>query len=185
MPTKSKAKPVEAEKVEKKPRVILIAAVAANDCIGDKGKLPWHIPDELALFKRITGTSPLICGRRTFESMPRSVWTTRAPCVLTKDVTSVNFDHIKLFTVSDDLNRLIEQAVQLSEDGRVFIIGGLSLYEAAFEGKVHVDEAIITHLTYSYVGDTFMPPLPSRLQPVEQLFEHKLFTTHRYEVTDE
>lgn len=181
MPTKSKAKPAEAEK---QARVTLIAAVAANDCIGDKGKLPWHIPDELALFKRITGTSPLICGRRTFESMPRSVWTTRAPCVLTKDVTSVNFDHIKLFTVSDDLNRLVEQAVQLSEDGRVFIIGGLSLYEAAFEGKVHVDEAIITHLAYSYVGDTFMPPLPQKFQPVELIAEHKLFVTHRYEARD-
>lgn len=180
MPTKKK-QPVEAEKT---PKVILIAAVAANDCIGDKGKLPWHIPEELALFKKITGTSPLICGRRTFESMPRSVWQTRAPCVLTKDVISVNFDHIKLFTVSDDLNRLVEQAVQLSEDGRVFIIGGKSLYEAAFKGKVHVDEAIITHLTYSYIGDTFMPPLPPKFHQVEQLAEHKLFTTHRYEVLD-
>lgn len=167
MPTKQK----------KTSKVTLIAAVAANGCIGDKGKLPWHIPDELALFKKLTGTSPMICGRRTFESMPRSVWATRAPCVLTSDVTSVSFDHIKLFTISNDLDRLIEQAVDLSHDGQVFIIGGQSVYEAAME---RVDEAIITHLTYSYIGDTFFPPLPQSLKFSEQVVQHRLFTTNRY-----
>ena len=51
------------------PRVYLVAAVAANGIIGAGGKLPWHIPEELKHFKRLTLGHPVIMGRRTWESL--------------------------------------------------------------------------------------------------------------------
>src|SRR3990170_8007621 len=51
------------------PRVYLVAAVAANGIIGASGRLPWHIPEELRHFKRLTLGHPVIMGRRTWESL--------------------------------------------------------------------------------------------------------------------
>src|SRR3990170_6593706 len=51
------------------PRVVLVAAVAANGIIGAGGKLPWRISEELKHFKRLTLGHPVIMGRRTWESL--------------------------------------------------------------------------------------------------------------------
>src|SRR5258707_4944242 len=50
-------------------RIYLIAAVAANGVIGVNGKLPWHLPEDLKHFKRLTLGHPVIMGRRTWESL--------------------------------------------------------------------------------------------------------------------
>lgn len=50
-------------------RVYLVAAVAANGIIGRNGKLPWHLPEDLKHFKRVTMGHPVIMGRKTWESL--------------------------------------------------------------------------------------------------------------------
>ena len=50
-------------------RMYLVAAVAANGIIGAKGKLPWHLPEDLKHFKRVTLGHPVIMGRKTWESL--------------------------------------------------------------------------------------------------------------------
>lgn len=50
-------------------RVYLVAAVAANGIIGKDGKLPWHLPEDLKHFKRVTLGHPVIMGRKTWESL--------------------------------------------------------------------------------------------------------------------
>ena len=52
------------------PRVHLIYARAANGVIGRDGDLPWHLPEDLAHFKRTTAGAPVIMGRRTWDSLP-------------------------------------------------------------------------------------------------------------------
>ena len=49
-------------------RIYLIAAVAKNGVIGMRGKLPWHLPEDLKHFKNLTLGHPIIMGRRTWES---------------------------------------------------------------------------------------------------------------------
>src|SRR5258708_10065060 len=51
------------------PRIYLIAAVASNGVIGANGKLPWHLPEDLKHFKRLTLGHPVIMGRRTWNSL--------------------------------------------------------------------------------------------------------------------
>jgi dihydrofolate reductase len=67
------------------PRVALIAALAQNRVIGRANQLPWHLPADLAHFKRLTLDKTLIMGRRTWESLPgllprrRHIIVTRTP----------------------------------------------------------------------------------------------------------
>lgn len=51
------------------PRVYLVAAVASNGVIGARGKLPWHLAEDLKHFKNLTLGHPVIMGRRTWESL--------------------------------------------------------------------------------------------------------------------
>jgi dihydrofolate reductase len=51
------------------PKVYLVAAVAKNGVIGKDGKLPWHLPEDLRHFKRLTLGHPVIMGRRTWQSL--------------------------------------------------------------------------------------------------------------------
>jgi len=50
-------------------RIYLVAALAANGIIGANGKLPWHLPEDLKHFKRVTLGHPVIMGRKTWESL--------------------------------------------------------------------------------------------------------------------
>lgn len=53
------------------PKISLIAAVAENGVIGRGGRLPWHVPSDLRLFRTLTLGKPMIMGRRTFEAIGR------------------------------------------------------------------------------------------------------------------
>ena len=48
----------------------LIYARARNGVIGKGGTLPWHLPEDLAHFKRLTMGCPVIMGRKTWDSLP-------------------------------------------------------------------------------------------------------------------
>lgn len=174
-------------------RVILIAAIAANGVIGDKGTLPWHIPEDLKLFKELTAGTPLVMGRRTFESMPAKVWLDRTPFVLTRTPMDVHLPDSVMtqahLVSADDLDKLIQAAKDASQTGKVFIIGGASIYETAlglrggtrYASEVRVDEVIITHLHQSYVGDTEFPMLGLfGFQADEQIATNDKFRTVRY-----
>lgn len=51
--------------------IALIAAIAKNNCIGKDGTLPWHIPEDLAHFKKLTERKTVLMGRKTWESLPK------------------------------------------------------------------------------------------------------------------
>ena len=50
--------------------VNLIVAKSENNIIGNKGRIPWYIPNDLKRFKEITTNNVVIMGRKTFESLP-------------------------------------------------------------------------------------------------------------------
>ena len=50
--------------------LVLIVARARNGVIGKDGALPWHLPDDLKRFKRMTVGKPVIMGRKTWDSLP-------------------------------------------------------------------------------------------------------------------
>lgn len=66
------------------PLVTLIVAVADNGVIGRANSLPWHLPEDLKRFKRLTMGKPMIMGRKTFESIGKPL-PGRRNIVVTRD----------------------------------------------------------------------------------------------------
>ncbi len=67
--------------------VHLIYARAANGVIGKDGAMPWHLPEDLAHFKRLTQGHPVIMGRKTWDSLPLKPLPGRLNIVLSRDGT--------------------------------------------------------------------------------------------------
>ncbi len=99
--------------------VALIAAIAANRVIGDRGALPWRLPDDLARFRRLTMGHAVIMGRATFNSMGRPL-SGRRNIVLTRDTA--------LRIPGCDVTHSPGEALAAAGDGEKFIIGGAAIY---------------------------------------------------------
>lgn len=79
--------------------ISLIVAMSQNRVIGKENGMPWHIPGELARFKKITSGHPIIMGRKTFESIGR-VLPNRLNIVITRDTQAFLTSHPELVSVS-------------------------------------------------------------------------------------
>lgn len=122
--------------------IILIAAMAKNRIIGRNNSLPWHIPEELKLFKKTTMGSPMIMGRKTFDSFPAPL-PGRRHIVLSrsKDYSPTGGEYANS----------IEEALRMcSESEKVFIIGGAQIFSQAIP---KVTTILLTLLEREVEGD--------------------------------
>lgn len=134
-----------------RPPVALIVAVAENGVIGKQGAMPWHLPDELAHFKRVTMGKPIIMGRKTFQSLGRSL-PGRTNIVVTRDAAFAVPDGV---IVTHDLEDAIKQARAIAErDGasEIMVIGGAQIYAAAMP---MASRLYLTRIHRSYEGDAW------------------------------
>lgn len=128
------------------PRVYLVAAVAANGIIGANGRLPWHLPEDLQHFKKLTLGHPVIMGRRTWESL-KGPLPQRENIVVTR-----NRDYqAPGAAVATSLEGAL--ALCLGEPV-VFVIGGTSLFEEALPFAAGL---VLTEIHRDYEGDTWFP----------------------------
>ena len=128
------------------PRVYLVAAVAANGIIGARGKLPWHIPEELKHFKKLTLGHPVIMGRRTWESLKgplpqrENIVVTRTPGYEASGAAVANS---------------LDAALALCAGEPVaFVIGGTQLFQ---DSLPIADGMVLTEIHRDYEGDTWFP----------------------------
>jgi dihydrofolate reductase len=129
------------------PAIYLVAAVAANGIIGARGKLPWHLPEELQHFKRLTMGHPIIMGRRTWESL-RGPLPGRENIVVT---TRPGYE-----APGAAVARSLDAALALCLGEPVaFVIGGTRLFEAALPVARGM---VLTEIKRDYDGDTRFPP---------------------------
>lgn len=126
--------------------IIIIAAMAQNRIIGNNNKLPWHIPEELKLFKKTTMGCPMIMGRKTFESFP-SPLPGRRHLVL-----SSNSDYLP--SGGEYAPSLAEAINMCDEAEKVFIIGGAQIFAQAFEVATTIT---LTLLEKDFDGDVTFP----------------------------
>lgn len=104
--------------------IIIIAAMARNRIIGKDGRMPWHIPEELILFKKTTMGYPMIMGRKTFESFPAPLPGRR------HIVLSRNKEYSPL---GGEPAQSMADALQLcGQAEKVFLIGGADIFEQGF-----------------------------------------------------
>ncbi|MFL6139126.1 MAG: dihydrofolate reductase [Frankiaceae bacterium] len=137
--------------------VSLIWAQAANGVIGDRGRLPWHLPEDLALFRRLTMGGTVVMGRATWESLPASV----RPLPGRRNVVLSRRPRWSApgAVVAGSLDAALEQAA-----GAVWVIGGSSVYASALDRATRI---VRTELDHAFDGDACAPPVGERWVPVE------------------
>ncbi len=121
----------------------LIAAMDENRLIGNANDLPWHLPADLAFFKRTTMGKPIIMGRKTFESIGKPL-PGRLNIVITGNT---EFKAEGCEVVAD-----VETALAICSDAEeLMLIGGASLYGQMIE---RASSMYITHIHHAFSGDT-------------------------------
>ena len=128
------------------PILSLVAAIADNGVIGREQRLPWHLPADLAHFKRLTLDQTIVMGRRTWESLP-GLLPRRRHLVLSRD-PAFRADGCTVVTSLDAAIAAARDAPEL------MIIGGASLYAEALP---RADRLHLTLVHASIEGDVRFP----------------------------
>lgn len=128
--------------------IALIAAVSENGVIGRDGGIPWHLPEDLQLFKRLTMGHHLIVGRKTFESIGKPL-PGRKMIVLSRQP---NYSVEGVITAAS-LQNALEIARKAGED-EVFIAGGAAVYARALP---LADRFYLSRVHANVKGDAFFP----------------------------
>lgn len=149
----------------------IIVAVAKNGVIGANNQLLWHISDDLKRFKAITTGSPIIMGRKTFESLGRPL-PNRHNVVITRNE---QFPMPEGVTRANSLEDAIEKAQGEKE---IFIIGGGQIYKQSIE---LVDKIYITEVDQTPDGDTVFPEIDANLWSETLREQHEGFCFVNYE----
>lgn len=127
--------------------ISLIAAMAENRVIGKDGKMPWHIPGELQIFKKYTTGKILIIGRKTHESIGK-VLPNRTTIIVTRNPSYV----VDGAHVVHSLDEALTLAKKLGGD--VMIGGGGNLYAQTIS---KADFVYLTEIHKAFDGDTYFP----------------------------
>ncbi|MGQ0752813.1 MAG: dihydrofolate reductase [Betaproteobacteria bacterium] len=133
------------------PRLSLVVAMAKNRVIGAGGRIPWHLPSELQLFKHITMGHPIIMGRKTYESIGRLL-----PGRTTVIVTRQADYRVPGAVIVHSLDAAI---VACGHEDEIFVIGGGELFREALP---RADRIYLTTVETEPAGDTYMPEFDER-----------------------
>jgi dihydrofolate reductase len=138
-------------KPNSKTALSLIVAMDENRLIGSKNGLPWHLPADLAFFKRTTMDKPIVMGRKTFDSIGKAL-PGRRNIVITGNP---DFE-----ATGCDVVDSIDAAMSLASEGdEVMLIGGASLYAQTI---AYATRLYITRIHDSFEGDTWFPEFDLR-----------------------
>jgi dihydrofolate reductase len=152
-----------------KLRLTAVVAMTPDRIIGRDGKLPWHLPEDLAFFKRTTLGHPVVMGRKTFESIGRPL-PKRRNIVLTRD-PGWSAPGVEIIYQPEELLKMADLC------GQAFVIGGAEIY-AAFSSLL--DDWLVTHVTECHPGDTRLADFEADFPAREHLETHAGFQIWRH-----
>ena len=125
----------------------IVVAIDTNNGIGINNTLPWHLPEDLAHFKRTTSGHPIIMGRKTFDSIGRPL-PNRRNIVITRNT---EWQHAGVEVVTS-----IAAAKELVGDQQAFIIGGGQIFADTLADS---DRLIVTRIDKAFDCDAFFPAI--------------------------
>lgn len=127
----------------------LIVAMSENRVIGVDNRLPWHIPEDLKRFKKITSGHAIIMGRKTFESIGKPL-PNRTNIVITRNKDYLVEGVVTCFS----LREAVEWAGRAPGSEEIFIIGGGEIFKEALPkaGRIY-----LTEVQWPFEGDAFFP----------------------------
>jgi dihydrofolate reductase len=129
-------------------KLTAVVAASDNDVIGRGNTMPWHLPADLAHFRRLTLGKPILMGRLTFESIGRP-----RPGRRNLVMSRGGFTAPGIETVTS----LAEARALVAGEPELAIIGGAQLFRQALP---QIDTVYLTRIHAHVEGDVFMPPLP-------------------------
>jgi len=129
-------------------RSVIIAAVDRKNGIGRGGSLPWHLPDDLNRFRRLTTGHYLVMGRKTFASIGRPL-PGRTTIVLSRDPRFVAEGCLSAASLDEAARLASERGA-----GTLFVCGGAEVYA---EALATADEMRLTKIEAEVAADTFFP----------------------------
>ena len=156
------------------PTITLIVAVADSGVIGRDNTLPWHLPEDLKRFKRLTMAKPIVMGRRTFESIGKPL-PGRENIVVTRDT---NYRHEGV-TVVHDVDGALRAAGNAPE---IMVIGGAELFRALLPRAARIH---LTRVHGNIEGDVVWPALDERNWRVVEREARSADEKHAYDMTFE
>jgi dihydrofolate reductase len=132
-------------------KVSFVVAVAKNNAIGVNNTLPWHLPEDLKFFKRVTMGKPMIMGRATYDSIGKPL-PGRPNIVITRNREY----QAEGTTVVHSVDEALKAAERLMPPGQdeVTIIGGAQIFKDAF---ARADRLYYTEVDAEPKADTFFP----------------------------
>lgn len=151
-----------------RPRIGLIWAQARGGVIGAGGTMPWHLPEDLAHFKRTTKDCPVVMGRRTWESFPPRFrpLPKRTNIVVTSNDAFVADGAVRARDLPEALQTARETALaqagaQDDAPPSIWVIGGGGIYREAI---AEADLLVVTEIDLEVDGDTTAPLIPEVFQ---------------------
>jgi dihydrofolate reductase len=127
-----------------------IVATARKRVIGKDNAMPWHLPADLAYFKKTTLGHPIILGRKNFEAIGRPL-PGRANIIITKDRSFACSN----CTITYSIEEAIAEAKKIDQE-EIFIIGGGSIYE---QSMPYWQKLYLTEIELDTEGDVFFPTI--------------------------
>lgn len=150
--------------------LILLAAVANNNVIGNTGKTPWHIPEEMKLFKTVTMGHTVLMGRKTYESIGHPL-PGRTMIILSRTLRPSASRNLIICPS-------IPQALSYLQEGKTaFVIGGGEIYAQMMPLTYQMK---ISHLKEAYEGDCFFPPIDPTVWKIAEEKEFPTFIHSTY-----
>lgn len=142
-----------------------IVAMSLNRAIGKDNKLPWHLPEDLKWFKKLTTGQVIIMGRKTWESIGKPLPNRESIVVSRNDIPGVR-----------TVRNLKE--IDPNADGRdYFVIGGAQLFQEALP---LCSDLFVTLVKREVEGDVFLGPFEESFEPKETVEDRPEFSIIHY-----
>lgn len=158
-------------------KISLVVAAADNRCIGIDNKLPWHLPEDLKFFKRVTMGKPIIMGRKTFESIGKPL-PGRTNIVITRQGDNYKSVAVKTAASLDEALRIAEGVAVADGKDEVMVIGGAGIYALCLP---RADRLYYTKVHAQVKGDAFFPEVNWREWKVTSQEVHKASGNNPYD----
>ncbi len=136
----------------------LVWAQDERGVIGRDGGLPWHLPEDLALFRRLTTGSTVVMGRRTWESLPERFRPLpgRTNIVITRQKSWAGTPEAEGAVVVPSLDDALLESQFVDGGGTVWILGGGDVFRQSTD---LANVAVVTTIDVKADGDTYAPEL--------------------------
>lgn len=147
-----------------------VVAMTPERVIGRNGGMPWHLPEDLKTFKRLTLGHPVLMGRKTWESIGRPL-PGRQNIVLSRDEA--------FRPEGAEVVRSLDALADVEfTDPEVMVIGGAAVYGLLLP---HIRRIWVSRVHREYEGDTWFPAFEHLFPPPETVERHGEFDLLKYE----